>query len=76
MQLDYLPITKLGLKQEHLPEGLPTPKDARWPFSGGLCDYMRPVGPGVFVGRGWKQPASARDAEGKEFLYFILVKKS
>jgi len=35
-------------------------------------DYLRAVGPGVYVGIGWKQPDSA---EAKRFLYFMLVKR-
>lgn len=35
-------------------------------------DYLRAVGPGVYVGIGWKQPQSA---EAKRFLYFMLVKR-
>lgn len=77
MQLTYLPVEKLGLPAELLPadSGLPPPAGPRWPFSGGLRDYMRPIGPGVFIGRGWKQPPDSEDPrKGSGFLYFTLVK--
>lgn len=76
LQLEYLPLDKLKLKKSDLPQGLPQPGNPRWPFTGRLRDFMRPVGPGVMVGRGWKQPVESLDpADGSDFLYFVLVKE-
>lgn len=80
MQLEYLPLDRLGLPAELVPKGagLPAPRDPRWPFSPGLTDYMRPVGPGVFVGRGWSPAEGSSDpSKGASFLHglhFVLVK--
>ena len=78
MQLDYLPEDKLGLMKEDLPFGnvrLPAPRQPKWPFAN-LRDYMRVVGPGMFVGRGWKQPhGSDNPRQGADFLYFVLVQQ-
>ena len=74
MQLSYLPLSYLQIEPADIPPGLPKPREPRWPFSGGLVDYMRAVGPGVFVGRGWKQPTS-NIIDGSGFLYFILVRQ-
>jgi hypothetical protein len=35
-----------------------------------LVDFMRPLGPGVYVGRGWRGGGA-----GKEFLTFILFRR-
>lgn len=75
MQLQYLPLAYLQIQPKDVPEHMPTPKEPRWPFSGNLTDYMRAIGPGMFVGRGWKRPMNASPREpGTGFLYFLLVR--
>ena len=59
VQLQYLPLRYLDIQAGDLPAGLPQPREPRWPFSGGLTDYMRAFGPGMFVGRGMKRPLNA-----------------
>ena len=39
--------------------------------TGAQVDYLRAVGPGVYVGVGWKQPGTE---QAKRFLYFMLVR--
>lgn len=73
MSLEYLSGDSLALRPESLPSAGRWPQpalDHRWPFNGGLVDYVRPVGPGVYVGVGWKLGKGAR---GKQFLYFIMA---
>ncbi len=45
MSLEYLPPGQLGLAEADLPRGRGwrAPEPPRWPFGGGLVDYMRPV---------------------------------
>ena len=45
MALEYLPPGRLGLGVRELPagRGWTPPAPLRWPFGGGLTDYMRPV---------------------------------
>ena len=45
MALEYLPPGRLGLGAGELPggRGWAPPAPLRWPFGGGLTDYMRPV---------------------------------
>ncbi|CAD7696373.1 unnamed protein product [Ostreobium quekettii] len=74
IRLDYLPVNKLNLKEELPIAGWRPPGDPRFPFGGGLVDYMRVVAPGVYVGVGWKAPKKKRDL-GRRFLYFVLVKR-
>eukprot|EP00884_Botryococcus_braunii_P015744 jgi/Botrbrau1/2853/Bobra.0036s0003.1 len=63
--------------QKLMPEDLPTCRrwppitSTRWPFAG-LVDYMRPVGPGVYVGCGWKDPKQS--LVYSKFFYFLLVR--
>jgi hypothetical protein len=74
MQLEYQDLDTMDLGQEAVPPSLPTPKEPMWPFSG-LTDYMRPIGPQMFVGRGWRQPRDGvklKKASG--FLYFVLMR--
>ena len=52
----------------------PRPKPPRWPFSGGLSDYMRAVGPGVYVGAGWRAPRPEKRDVGRRFLTFLLIR--
>ena len=74
ISLEYLPVEKLKLPGDHLPvSSWRPPKDPRFPFGGGLVDYLRLVAPGVYVGVGWKPPKKKREL-GRRFLYFLLVK--
>ena len=45
MALEYLPPRRLGLGADELMHGRGwgPPAPLRWPFGGGLTDYMRPV---------------------------------
>ena len=47
----------------------PIPKMPIPPFDT-LVDYLRPIGPGVYAGRGWRG-----GGDGDEFLTFILVRR-
>ena len=38
-------------------------------------DYLRAVGPGVYVGVGWKQGREGTTELGRRFLAFLLVKE-
>ncbi len=49
----------------------PPPRPPLPPFGGGLVDYVRAVGPGVYVGSGWKEK---RAGQPKEFLYFLMIR--
>ncbi|KAK9817074.1 hypothetical protein WJX72_009087 [[Myrmecia] bisecta] len=75
MQLEYLQPDALGLTAADLPpeQHWPAPKGPLYPFSGDLTDYLRPVGPGVYVGVGWKAARKGKD-QGRRFLSFILAK--
>ncbi|KAK9909479.1 hypothetical protein WJX75_002916 [Coccomyxa subellipsoidea] len=74
LQLEYLNEEQLGLQPADVPSSgrWPHIRPPRWPFNGGLVDYLRAVGPGVYVGVGWKQPGTAK---AKRFLHFLLVRK-
>jgi hypothetical protein len=74
VRLEYQSLDRLELDRGSVPESLPTPKEPIWPF-GGLTDYMRIVGPGMFVGRGWKQADGVTDnRKGSGFLHFVLIR--
>jgi hypothetical protein len=75
VSLTYKEPEDLPIKLQELPDdSWPRPRPHRFPFDGGLVDYMRPVGPGVFVGCGWKEtPASG--LVGERFLTFVLVRR-
>ncbi len=74
MQLEYQDLGTLDLGREAVPSSLPTPKEPMWPFSG-LTDYMRPIGPQMFVGRGLRQPKDGlKLKKASNFLYFVLIK--
>ena len=76
VSLEYLPASTLALEHKHLPDAPRWPEPAehqRWPFDGGLVDYLRPVGPGVFVGVGWYAREAGR-RKYKQFLYFVLAR--
>jgi hypothetical protein len=51
----------------------PRPRDTFFPFGGGLVDYLRPIGPGVYVGVGWKWRRGRRRA--RQFLSFLIVRE-
>ena len=38
-------------------------------------DYLRAVGPGVYVGVGWKQGKEGTTELGRRFLAFMLVRQ-
>eukprot|EP01025_Chloroclados_australasicus_P008498 TRINITY_DN13027_c0_g1_i1.p1 TRINITY_DN13027_c0_g1~~TRINITY_DN13027_c0_g1_i1.p1 ORF type:complete len:254 (-),score=13.20 TRINITY_DN13027_c0_g1_i1:46-807(-) len=50
----------------------PAIRDPLFPFDSTLVDFIRPVGPGVYVGAGWKYPP--REPLGRRFLHFLLVR--
>lgn len=65
----------MGLTREELPKwSWPSPGPQRWPFSGGLTDHMRAVGPGCWCGVGWKAPRPGVDV-GRRFFTFMLVRR-
>lgn len=43
--------------------------------TGWQVDHMRAVGPGVYVGVGWKSPRENKVEMGRRFLPFILVRE-
>lgn len=73
----------LDLYAEDLPsKSWPAPRGPRpSPFSLGAKDYVRPAGPGVYVGCGYRRsdggkgPASPASYVETEFVYFMLVKR-
>jgi hypothetical protein len=75
LQLEYLPPDALGLLATDIPiSSWPHPTQQRFPFHGGLSDYLRPIGPGVYVGVGWRAPRRGTDV-GRRFLHFMLVRR-
>jgi len=73
VSLEYLEPQELPLRKDDLPRSAwPAPGPQRYPFNGGLVDYLRPVGPGVFVGCGWKERLD-NGLVGERFLTFVLV---
>lgn len=69
MELRYLSPDDLQLSVDSLPvPSWPRPKKHLFPFGGDLVDYLRPVGPSVYSGCGWKKSK-------KRFLYFVLAKR-
>ena len=44
-------------------------------FCGRQVDHMRAVGPGVYVGVGWKAPREDKVELGQRFLPFMLVRE-
>ncbi len=75
LQLTYSDPASLRLDGADLPPHWPSPRDPLPPFSGGLVDHMRAVGPGVFVGVGWKAPREGKRELGRRFLHFVMVKR-
>ncbi|CAL5222355.1 g4707 [Coccomyxa viridis] len=76
MQLEYLQPEQLKLQPSDLPQQgrWPHIRAPKWPFSGDLVDHVRAVGPGVYVGWGWKAPREQKVELGRRFLPFILVR--
>lgn len=75
LSLDYLAPQQLDLQPDDLPiRSWPSPREHLYPFSCALTDYLRPVGPGVYVGVGYKEARPGQDL-GPRFLYFLLVKR-
>lgn len=73
VSLDYESPLLRDLRSEDLPSSRrwPAVRGTRWPFTG-LVDYLRPVGPGVYVGCGWK--SSSDPGNYRRFLHFLLVR--
>lgn len=75
VSLEYLPPDELNLNEECIPEpNWPAPGRHIFPFHGGLVDYLRPVGPGVYAGVGWKAPRPEMNDLGRKFLPFVLIR--
>ena len=63
------------LQREGLPDAKwPLPSDPPFPFHGGVTEYLRPVGPGCYVGVGWREPRLEFGDIGRKFLTFAIVK--
>ncbi|KXZ46851.1 hypothetical protein GPECTOR_40g585 [Gonium pectorale] len=45
------------------------------PFSGGPRDFLRVVGPGVYVGCGYRTGPGPREYREENFVYFIIVRR-
>ena len=75
ISLDYrnVPVLPSQLPSRRRAGGVswPAPRLALYPFDT-LVDYIRPLGPGVLVGRGYRFKSGAP----KRFLDFILVRRS
>lgn len=75
MALEYRDPEHLLLSAADLPDDTwPRPGLHRYPFNGGLVEYMVPVGPGVFVGCGWKEKPNS-GLVGERFCTFVLVRR-
>lgn len=72
LALRYRKREDLPFDVSELPGAWPGPKDPLFPFSADLVDFLRPVGPGVYVGQGWM--LTDDDPNGRQFLPFILVR--
>lgn len=70
--LRYRNTEDLLFDEEDLPGSWPLARNPLFPFSAELVDYVRPVGPGVYVGQGWT--FSEKNPYGKKFLAFLLVR--
>lgn len=65
-----------GEGQIHLcdiPTNFPKPAKHPWPFSDGSFDYIRPVGPGVFVGQWWQEGKDIKQIPEKR-ANLLLIK--
>jgi hypothetical protein len=73
----------LDLQPQHLPaQRWPSPRSSsQSPFSLGPKDYVRPVGPGVYVGCGYRRSDDGRGAATPasyvetDFVWFLLVRR-
>ena len=52
----------------------PRPRAPLPPFTGGLVDYVRALGPGVYAGVGFKGGVPGGEA-GTPFLPFVMVRR-
>ncbi|KAG2429204.1 hypothetical protein HXX76_010974 [Chlamydomonas incerta] len=78
MEGPVLPWQLVG--RDWVPSGpyWPTPDPVSYPtspFSGSPRDYMRVVGPGVYVGCAYREGPSPGDLRDENFVYFMLVRR-
>lgn len=67
-----------GLGAQHLPDrSWPEPEPLGWsPFSQSGKDYVRVIGPGVYVGCAYRtEPERPNDLVETNFVYFIFARK-
>lgn len=64
-----------GEGQLHLdiPQGFPNPAKHPWPFKDSSFDYIRPVGPGVFVGQWWHEGRHLEKVP-QNYGNFVMIK--
>lgn len=74
MQIRFLTKNETERSMTRIPDSWPTPRDPAFPFDGGLTDYLRPIGPGCYVGVGWKEPRLEFGDMGRRFLTFLMIK--
>lgn len=73
--LQYLPPDELNLNEKSIPVSQwSAPRKHIYPFHGDLVDYLRPVGPGVYAGIGWKTPRPDRNETERKYLPFVLIR--
>eukprot|EP00210_Caulerpa_lentillifera_P006432 g6144.t1 len=60
--------------KDQSPDFWPEAKDPVFPFNGRLTEYIRCVGPGCYVGIGWKAPRPEFNDLGRRFLTFVLIR--
>ena len=76
LSLDYRNVPVLPSKRPEADADYswPAPRLALWPFDR-LVDYIRPLGPGVLVGRGYRHTAGDdASTTSTRFLDFVLVR--
>ena len=76
LSLDYRNVPVLPSKRPEADADYswPAPRLALWPFDR-LVDYIRPLGPGVLVGRGYRHTAGDdTSTTSTRFLDFVLVR--
>lgn len=74
VQFAFQDVDDLNQQISEIPKGWPNLKDPLFPFHGGLTDYLRPFGPGCYVGVGWREPRIEFNDLGRRFVTFILIK--
>ena len=80
LMLDYrdVPVTSSALPKDARAGGVswPAPRLALYPFDT-LVDYLRPLGPGVLVGKGYRLKSDPERISEipSEFLSFVLVRQ-